>query len=94
MPIQPTWRAMGGVFSGNQKPAKSAPEFPKLDVPRCPDGIGLPSLLTLGHSAPDGSMAELGEQRRLAAIFTADVVGYSRLMEVDERETIARQTPG
>jgi adenylate cyclase len=39
-------------------------------------------------------MAELGEQRRLAAIFAADMVGYSRLMEADERETIARQTPG
>ncbi len=36
-------------------------------------------------------MAELGEQRRLAAIFAADMVGYSRLMEADERGTIARQ---
>jgi len=29
--------------------------------------------------------------RRLAAIFAADMVGYSRLMEADEEETIARQ---
>lgn len=36
-------------------------------------------------------MAEQGEQRRLAAIFAADMVGYSRLMEADERGTIARQ---
>ncbi len=36
-------------------------------------------------------MAEQGEQRRLAAIFVADMVGYSRLMEADERGTIARQ---
>ena len=36
-------------------------------------------------------MANEGEQRRLAAIFSADMVGYSRLMEADERGTIARQ---
>ena len=36
-------------------------------------------------------MAEQNEQRRLAAIFSADMVGYSRLMEADERGTIARQ---
>ena len=30
-------------------------------------------------------------QRRLAAIFAADMVGYSRLMEADEEGTIARQ---
>ncbi len=36
-------------------------------------------------------MAEQGEQRRLAAIFAADMVGYSRLMEADERGTIARE---
>ncbi len=36
-------------------------------------------------------MAEPGEQRRLAAILVADMFGYSRLMEADERGTIARQ---
>ena len=36
-------------------------------------------------------MAEQGEQRRLAAIVAADMVGYSRLMEADESGTIARQ---
>jgi class 3 adenylate cyclase len=36
-------------------------------------------------------MVDQGEQRRLAAIFAADMVGYSRLMEADERGTIARQ---
>ena len=34
-------------------------------------------------------MAEQGEQRRLAAILSADVVGYSRLMGVDEPGTLA-----
>ncbi len=38
-----------------------------------------------------GEMAKPGEQRRLVAIFSADMVGYSRLMEADERGTIARQ---
>ena len=32
-----------------------------------------------------------GEERRLAAVLAADMVGYSRLMEVDEEGTIARQ---
>ncbi len=36
-------------------------------------------------------MAEERVQRRLAAILAADMVGYSRLMEADERGTIARQ---
>ena len=36
-------------------------------------------------------MADQGEQRRLAAILVADIVGYSRLMEADESGTIARQ---
>ncbi len=36
-------------------------------------------------------MAEDRVQRRLAAIFAADMVGYSRLMEADETGTIARQ---
>jgi len=31
------------------------------------------------------------EERRLAAILAADMVGYSRLMEANERGTIARQ---
>ncbi len=34
-------------------------------------------------------MAEERVQRRLAAILAADVVGYSRLMEVDEADTLA-----
>jgi len=36
-------------------------------------------------------MVEQRKQRRLAAIFAADMVGYSRLMEADELGTIARQ---
>ena len=36
-------------------------------------------------------MAAERVQRRLAAIFAADMVGYSRLMEADEEGTIARQ---
>ena len=35
-------------------------------------------------------MAEGREQRRLAAILAADVVGYSRLMETDESGTLSR----
>ena len=35
-------------------------------------------------------MANLGPERRLAAVFAADMVGYSRLMEVDEAGTLAR----
>src|SRR3954471_22785209 len=31
-----------------------------------------------------------GPERRLAAVLAADVVGYSRLMEVDETGTLAR----
>ena len=34
-------------------------------------------------------MAEVKNQRRLAAILAADVVGYSRLMGVDEEGTLA-----
>jgi adenylate cyclase len=34
-------------------------------------------------------MAEVRAQRRLAAILAADVVGYSRLMEIDETGTLA-----
>ena len=33
----------------------------------------------------------MGEQRRLAAILAADIVGFSRLMETDERSTIERR---
>ena len=36
-------------------------------------------------------MATTGEERRLAAILAADMVGYSRLMEADESGTIVRQ---
>jgi class 3 adenylate cyclase/pimeloyl-ACP methyl ester carboxylesterase len=36
-------------------------------------------------------MARDKAERRLAAIFAADMVGYSRLMEADEDDTIARQ---
>jgi adenylate cyclase len=38
-----------------------------------------------------GDMVEQSEQRRLAAILVADMFEYSRLMETDERGTIARQ---
>src|ERR1700751_3057186 len=32
----------------------------------------------------------MSQTRRLAAIFAADVAGYSRLMEADEEDTLAR----
>ena len=34
-------------------------------------------------------MSEQAPQRRLAAILVADVVGYSRMMQVDEAGTLA-----
>jgi len=34
-------------------------------------------------------MAEVRAQRRLAAILAADVVGYSRLIELNEANTLA-----
>jgi adenylate cyclase len=37
-----------------------------------------------------GAMAELRENRRLAAILAADIVGYSRLMAANEGGTLAR----
>jgi len=37
-----------------------------------------------------GKMEERSVERRLAAVLAADVVGYSRLMEVDEAGTLAR----
>src|ERR1700690_804691 len=38
---------------------------------------------------PPSEMAEERAQRRLAAILAADVVGYSRLMQLDEAGTLA-----
>src|SRR6266480_4051889 len=37
-----------------------------------------------------GNMDVTGPERRLAAVLAADMVGYSRLMEVDETGTLAR----
>ncbi len=36
-------------------------------------------------------MAQERVERRLAAILATDMVGYSRLIEVDEEGTVARQ---
>jgi len=36
-------------------------------------------------------LADKYVERKLAAIFAADMVGYSRLMEVHEEEVVARQ---
>ena len=54
------------------------------------NGLILLPLLDSVSFAPEGKLADPREQRRLAAIFAADMVGYSRLMEADERGTIAR----
>jgi adenylate cyclase len=35
-------------------------------------------------------LADAGTKQRLAAILAADVVGFSRLMELDEAGTLAR----
>jgi adenylate cyclase len=47
-------------------------------------------LMAVGASAKDGSMSQERQQRKLAAILAADVVGYSRLMERDETGTLER----
>src|SRR5215212_5683841 len=46
--------------------------------------------LNVGHCTGEVPMQDPGVERRLAAILAADVVGYSRLMEVDETGTLAR----
>src|SRR6516225_2749283 len=48
--------------------------------------------LTLLTSTLDGmgTVTERGVQRRLAAILAADVVGYSRMIGLDETGTLAR----
>lgn len=58
-----------------------------------------PGLLPHGTDAPTLSvltqeMPLAREQRKLAAIVAADVVGYSRLMGRDESGTLARRRPG
>ena len=53
-------------------------------------------ILVSPHPPPSTSLTQTGpvnktaSQRRLAAIFIADVVGYSRLMGADEIATLAR----
>ena len=49
------------------------------------DGIDFSA--TLGYSP---FSRRIPMERRLAAIMAADVVGYSRLMRVDEESTLAR----
>src|SRR3954471_20738585 len=45
----------------------------------------------LGYCAKESADMDVpGPERRLAAVFSADVVGYSRLMEADETGTLAR----
>ena len=51
-----------------------------VSIPALPDA-------SLTHSGP---VNQIASQRRLAAIFAADVVGYSRLMGADEIGTLAR----
>ena len=67
------------------------PTVNKLDAFRRLSGPNLLPLLGLVGFALEGELAEPVEQRRLAAILVADMFGYSRLMEADERGTIARQ---
>ncbi|MBK5096226.1 MAG: protein kinase [Gemmatimonadetes bacterium] len=44
-----------------------------------------------GPARPDGAASAPPDGRRLAAVFALDMVGYSRLMEADEADTLARQ---
>ena len=50
--------------------------------------------MEFGWNLPDtaGSVLKTGEHmvHRLAAVLAADMVGYSRLMEIDEGGTLAR----
>ena len=45
---------------------------------------------TVGRLLHSGNIGSVEMEHRLAAIVAADMVGYSRLMEVDERGTLAR----
>ena len=45
---------------------------------------------TSGLVERSDTMAEARAHRRLAAILAADVAGYSRLMGIDEEDTLAR----
>src|SRR5712671_2956280 len=50
-----------------------------------------PGLASARLFAKEASEMEVpGPERRLAAVLAADMVGYSRLMEVDETGTLAR----
>src|SRR3981081_1496305 len=51
-------------------------------------GNGLSSARLIGEGTEE--MDVPGPERRLAAVLAADMVGYSRLMEVDETGTLAR----
>src|ERR1700730_1908831 len=50
----------------------------------------LPSTITRWRTLWRPALPETDVQRRLAAILAADVVGYSRLMSMDEEGTLAR----
>ena len=54
-------------------------------------GQALPSYIPADFAPVGAHVAKKKVVRRLAAIFAADMVGYSRLMEADEEGTIARQ---
>lgn len=53
--------------------------------------VGWPSNLEVALDPAKLVSGEFGMERRLSAIFVADMVGYSRLMELDELDTIQRQ---
>jgi len=49
-----------------------------------------PAFYDLGSGVKNGEAPVVREQRKLAAVLAADVVGYSRLMGRDESGTLAR----
>ena len=49
-----------------------------------------PGITATGHGSVLPSRSAAAMERRLAAIFAADVAGYSRLIGADEEGTLAR----
>ena len=100
-PVLHPHRASGGLRSAMAKHiARSTFWGTKLDAvwsaahgaqQGCRSATSCPSIIVaLRFRYPSGEMPLAREQRKLAAIVAADVVGYSRLMGRDESGTLAR----
>lgn len=67
----------------------SSSRRPIAEAPRSTGGAGCPRVTPDRRKSPR-RRTHPRIQRRLAAILAADVVGYSRLMQVDEEATLDR----